>query len=78
MKFDFIILEQDGKIDTETRDLPLDAGFTYAGRFLNLFKDDPYKRVVRISIEGEPFATFDSEKGLLSFGSKTKKGAVKI
>jgi hypothetical protein len=67
-KFTFLILEQNGNIDTEEKTLPIDEGFAQAGRFLNLFKDDPFKRVARVMIGFAVLATFDGETNLLTVG----------
>lgn len=70
----FLILDQDGNIEVETKDFadPL-TGLEAASRFLSSFRNDPKKRVVRVMADGEVIATYDSEFNTLTFGRPKQK-----
>ena len=66
-RFTFMILEQNGEIDTQERDLDGIAGLEQTARFVKLFENDQFKRVARVLVNGKVLVTFDSELNRFTF-----------
>lgn len=71
--FTFLILEENGNIDEETRQLEIVEGFTQAGRFVSLFEGDQFHRVARVLVNGRHLVTFDSVLNRYLFAKDYRK-----
>ena len=67
-KFKFIILEQNGNVEIQEREYSDGKeAMAHVSRFVSLFKNDPYQRIARVTVDGRVMVNYDSINGHTSY-----------